>query len=54
MTAQAFEEAVMSGKTGDDRGPRHESAGIGQAAACIQFAVTARRGGRGGRGGGSR
>jgi hypothetical protein len=29
----------MSGKTGDDRGPRHVCAGIGQAAACSQLAV---------------
>jgi hypothetical protein len=44
----------MSGKTGDDRGPRHVCAGIGEAAACIQLAVAAWRDERGERDGGSR
>jgi hypothetical protein len=37
----------MSGKTGDDRRPRHACAGTGQAA-CIQLAEAAWRGGRDG------
>jgi hypothetical protein len=44
----------MSGKTGDDRGPRQVRAGIGQAAACIRLAGAAWRDERGERDGGSR
>jgi hypothetical protein len=34
----------MSGKTGDDQGPRHARAGIGQAAARIPLTVAEWRG----------
>jgi hypothetical protein len=44
----------MSGRTGDDRGPRHACAGTGQAAACTQPAVAGWRDERGGRSGRSR